>query len=281
MNKFFKNLIGFCIVAYLLFGLYSCIHTNIDKKNYQTDVKQATKIVENLEKNVPQESSSSDSTTTAYETSDTLDIRIEKLNKAIKKLNQLTSDDGELETTKKEIQDLREKYSQDYDYKISDLDSRVEEVERRVNSTLDKYKEDLESTESNLKWKQTEASQKEKEESSSASSSSKKVDLEAYYNSIQSTIDTVNSRMGFTYIDSMDKTSVTPGVNIYLSANVTAYSITEIQAQISAFNQSLVNIARSQGVNSPRFYYHLSGQQVAVNRYILAPEEVKFSGILK
>ena len=54
-----------------------------------------------------------------------------------------------------------------------------------------------------------------------------------------------------------------------------------LRAIINALNKSLYNIAKSYGINSPRFYYTLSGEEVAVNRYIMAPDEVKFSGVLK
>lgn len=119
--------------------------------------------------------------------------------------------------------------------------------------------------------------EKEKEE---REEKNKRVKLEVYYNSIQDAIDTVNSQLGMTAVERIQQTSVTPGIEIYLGYTIASYSITEIQIIISTLNQSLVSIARSQGV-SPRFYYYLGGQEVAVNRYITAPDEVKFTGILK
>ena len=79
----------------------------------------------------------------------------------------------------------------------------------------------------------------------------------------------------------MEKTSVTPGIRIILTENNASYSNKELRAIISALNKSLYKIAKSHGVNSPRFYYTLSDEEVAVNHYIMAPDEVKFSGILK
>jgi len=79
----------------------------------------------------------------------------------------------------------------------------------------------------------------------------------------------------------MEKTSVTPGIRIILTENNASYSNKELRAIISALNKSLYKIAKSHGVNSPRFYYTLSDEEVAVNRYVMAPDEVKFSGILK
>jgi hypothetical protein len=79
----------------------------------------------------------------------------------------------------------------------------------------------------------------------------------------------------------MEKTSVTPGIRIILTENNASYSNKELRAIISALNKSLYKIAKSHGVNSPRFYYTLSGEEIAVNRYVMAPDEVKFSGILK
>ena len=63
----------------------------------------------------------------------------------------------------------------------------------------------------------------------------------------------------------MEKTSVTPGIRIILTENNASYSNKELRAIISALNKSLYKIAKSHGVNSPRFYYTLSGEEVAVN----------------
>ena len=108
----------------------------------------------------------------------------------------------------------------------------------------------------------------------------RKVDLDAFYNAIQEGVDKVNTQSGANMLE-MEKTSVTPGIRIILTENNASYSNKELRAIISALNKSLYKIAKSHGVNSPRFYYTLSGEEIAVNRYVMAPDEVKFSGILK
>ena len=108
----------------------------------------------------------------------------------------------------------------------------------------------------------------------------KKVDLEAYYNDIQNAINQVNTEVGYNSLE-MEKTYETPGIRITLSEDNASYSNNELRAIINALNKSLYNIAKSYGINSHWFYYTLSGEEVAVNRYIMAPDEVKFSGVLK
>lgn len=114
----------------------------------------------------------------------------------------------------------------------------------------------------------------------SEQSVTKKIDLEKYYNAIKDSVETVNTEAGYSLLE-MEKTSVTPGIRIILTENNDSYSEKELRTVIRALNKSLYKIAITHGVNSPRFYYILSGEEVAVNRYIMAPDEVKFSGKLK
>lgn len=114
----------------------------------------------------------------------------------------------------------------------------------------------------------------------SEQSVTKKIDLEKYYNAIKDSVETVNTEAGYSLLE-MEKTSVTPGIRIILTENNDSYSEKELRTVIRALNKSLYKIAITHGVNSPRFYYILSGKEVAVNRYIMAPDEVKFSGKLK
>ncbi len=125
-----------------------------------------------------------------------------------------------------------------------------------------------------------EAEKKSKESEKKSNEENRKVDLDAFYNAIQEGVDKVNTQLGANMLE-MEKTSVTPGIRIILTENNASYSNKELRAIISALNKSLYKIAKSHGVNSPRFYYTLSDEEVAVNRYIMAPDEVKFSGILK
>lgn len=125
-----------------------------------------------------------------------------------------------------------------------------------------------------------EAEKKSKESEKKSNEENRKVDLDAFYNAIQGGVDKVNTQSGAHMLE-MEKTSVTLGIRIILTENNASYSNKELRAIISALNKSLYKIAKSHGVNSPRFYYTLSGEEVAVNRYVMAPDEVKFSGILK
>lgn len=114
----------------------------------------------------------------------------------------------------------------------------------------------------------------------SESTETKKIDLEKYYGAIEDAIKTVNTEAGYDLLE-MEKSSETPGIKIVLTKYNNSYSEKELRTIIKALNRSLYKIAKTNGVNSPRFYYVLNGEEVAVNRYIMAPDEVKFSGILK
>lgn len=117
-------------------------------------------------------------------------------------------------------------------------------------------------------------------DSTTSSSQERKVDLEAYYGSVQSAIDTMNMKSGNEML-TMERTSVTPGIRINLSEITASYTDSEIKKIISALNETFYNIAKSYGINSPRFYYTLSGEEVAVNQYVMEPNRVKFKGSLK
>lgn len=150
-------------------------------------------------------------------------------------------------------------------------------MELKLNKQIEKIKEEKERQEQEEREKQ----KKLKEEAEKKSNEeNRKVDLDAFYNAIQEGVDKVNTQLGANMLE-MEKTSVTPGIKIILTENNASYSNKELRAIISALNKSLYKIAKSHGVNSPRFYYTLSGEEVAVNRYVMAPDEVKFSGILK
>ena len=194
-----------------------------------------------------------------------------------------------MSSVKKEIKYLEDTYKNDYEYKFSSLSNRVNEVELKLNKQIEKIKEEKEREEQEKQKKlKEEAEKKLKEESEKKSKESekksneenRKVDLDAFYNAIQEGVDKVNIQLGEHMLE-MERTSVTPGIKIILTENNASFSNKELRAVISALNKSLYKIAKSHGVNSPRFYYILSGEEVAVNRYVMAPDEVKFSGILK
>ena len=263
MNKIFKYIIGFTLIFPLLILFYACMESSNHKQQYAKDTERVTKLVEALENN-----------TTNIKSNITLE-------EALK----LVSDDSELSSVKKEIQHLKDTYKTDYENKFSDLSNRVFEVASKLNTQIEKIKEEekerqeQEEREKQKKLKE-EAEKKSKESENKSKEETKKIDLDAYYNAIQTGVDKVNTQLGVNMIE-MEKTSVTPGIKIILTENNASYSNKELRAIISALNKSLYKIAKSHGVNSPRFYYTLSDEEVAVNRYVMSPDEVKFSGILK
>ena len=246
------------ILLFIIGRVIDYVQTELDKQKYRSEVNQVSLFVDSLENKI---------------TYGSLDVSLEELQK-------LTNGDSELEKAKKMVNELDEKYPDDYDYSISELENRVSDVEQEINDEIEKTKEEQEEYNREIERRAEEKRREEEAKREEENAANSKVDLEAYYNSIQTAIDSVNSQAGMVVIDGMQKSSVTPGIDIYLGYSVASYSTAEIQAIISTLNQSLVNIAYSQGVNSPRFYYYLNGQEVAVNRYIMAPDEVKFTGIL-
>lgn len=261
-EKISKYIVGFLVIFTLLFGLFAYIAISYGNQQYVKDTERVTKLVEALENN-------------------TTNI---KQNITLEEALKLVSDDSELSSVKKEIKYLEDRYPNDHEYKISSLSSRVNEVELKLNKQIEKIKEEKERQEQEEREKQKklkeEAEKKSKESEKKSNEENRKVDLDAFSNAIQEGIDKVNTQLGANMLE-MEKTSVTPGIRIILTENNASYSNKELRAIISALNKSLYKIAKSHGVNSPRFYYTLSGEEVAVNRYVMAPDEVKFSGILK
>ena len=254
-EKISSYIVGFLVIFALLFGLFAYFAISSGNQEYAQDTERVTKLVEALE-------------------NDTTNI---KPNITLEEALKLVSDDSELSSVKKEVKYLEDRYPNDHEYKISSLSSRVNEVESKLNKQIEKIKEEKERQEQ----EEQEEQKKLKEEAEKKSNEeNRKVDLDAFYNAIQEGVDKVNTQLGANMLE-MEKTSVTPGIKIILTENNASYSNKELRAIISALNKSLYKIAKSHGVNSPRFYYTLSGEEVAVNRYVMAPDEVKFSGILK
>ena len=259
------------IFSLLGFWFAHIIESN-SKQEYAKDTERVTKLVETLE-------------------NDTENI---KPNITLEEALKLVSDDSELSSVKKEIKHLKDTYPTDYEVKFGNLSYRVDEVELKLNKQIEKIKEEKERQEreereerekqkklkEEAEKKSKESEKKSKESEKKSNEENRKVDLDAFYNAIQEGVDKVNTQLGANMLE-MEKTSVTPGIRIILTENNASYSNKELRAIISALNKSLYKIAKSHGVNSPRFYYTLSDEEVAVNRYIMAPDEVKFSGILK
>ena len=258
-EKISSYIVGFLVIFALLFGLFTYIAISYGNQQYVKDTERVTKLVEALENN-------------------TTNI---KQNITLEEALKLVSDDSELSSVKKEIKHLEDTYKNDNEYKISSLSNRVNKVELKLNKQIEKIKEEKERQEREKQKKlKEEAEKKSKESEKKSNEENRKVDLDAFYNAIQEGVDKVNTQLGANMLE-MEKTSVTPGIKIILTENNASYSNKELRAIISALNKSLYKIAKSHGVNSPRFYYTLSGEEVAVNRYVMAPDEVKFSGILK
>ena len=264
-EKISSYIVGFLVIFALLFGLFAYFAISSGNQEYAQDTERVTKLVEALE-------------------NDTTNI---KPNITLEEALKLVSDDSELSSVKKEVKYLEDRYPNDHEYKISSLSSRVNEVESKLNKQIEKIKEEKERQEQEeqeerekQKKLKEEAEKKSKESEKKSNEENRKVDLDAFYNAIQGGVDKVNTQSGAHMLE-MEKTSVTPGIRIILTENNASYSNKELRAIISALNKSLYKIAKSHGVNSPRFYYTLSGEEVAVNRYVMAPDEVKFSGILK
>ena len=255
-DKIASYIVGFLVIFSLLFSSVAIIIANNSNQDYAKDTERVTKLVEALE-------------------NDTTNI---KPNITLEEALKLVSDDSKLSSVKKEIKYLEDTYPTDHEYKISSLSSRVNEVELKLNQQIKDIKEEKE------RENQAKSSEEEyknsKESENKSKEETKKIDLDAYYNAIQTGVDKVNTQLGVNMLE-MEKTSVTPGIKIILTENNASYSNKELRAIISALNKSLYKITKSHGVNSPRFYYTLSDEEVAVNRYVMAPDEVKFSGILK
>lgn len=259
-DKIASYIVGFLVIFSLLFSSVAIIIANNSNQDYAKDTERVTKLVEALE-------------------NDTTNI---KPNITLEEALKLVSDDSKLSSVKKEIKYLEDTYPTDHEYKISSLSSRVNEVELKLNQQIKDIKEEKEREKEreNQAKSSEEAYKNSKESENKSKEETKKIDLDAYYNAIQTGVDKVNTQLGVNMLE-MEKTSVTPGIKIILTENNASYSNKELRAIISALNKSLYKIAKSHGVNSPRFYYTLSDEEVAVNRYVMAPDEVKFSGILK
>ena len=255
-DKIASYIVSFLVIFSLLFSSVAIIIANNSNQDYAKDTERVTKLVEALE-------------------NDTTNI---KPNITLEEALKLVSDDSKLSSVKKEIKYLEDTYPTDHEYKISSLSSRVNEVELKLNQQIKDIKEEKELE--NQAKSSEEAYKNSKESENKSKEETKKIDLDAYYNAIQTGVDKVNTQLGINMLE-MEKTSVTPGIKIILTENNASYSNKELRAIISALNKSLYKIAKSHGVNSPRFYYTLSDEEVAVNRYVMAPDEVKFSGILK
>ena len=102
-----------------------------------------------------------------------------------------------------------------------------------------------------------------------------------YYEALSSAAQTVNTSLGTTAIDSIEKDYVYPSANVKLNIAFASYSNMEIKSLVQTLNENLVKIANSKGENNPQFHYYISGVKIGENRSIMNPSEVKFNSNLK
>ena len=102
-----------------------------------------------------------------------------------------------------------------------------------------------------------------------------------YYEAMSSAAQTVNTSLGTTAIDSIDKDLFYPAANVKLNIVFASYSNMEIKSLVQTLNESLVKIAYSKGEDNPQFHYYISGVEIGENRSIMNPSEVKFNSNLK
>lgn len=102
-----------------------------------------------------------------------------------------------------------------------------------------------------------------------------------YYKAMSSAAQTVNTSLGTTAIDSIDKGSVYPVADVKLNIVFASYSNMEIKSLVQTLNESLVKLAHSKGEDYPQFHYYISGVEIGENRSIMDPSKVKFNSNLK
>ncbi|MDU3960196.1 MAG: hypothetical protein E7H10_09120, partial [Lactococcus lactis] len=92
---------------------------------------------------------------------------------------------------------------------------------------------------------------------------------------------TVNNNLGSTAIDSIDKGSIYPVLDVQLNIIFASYTNMEIKSLVQTLNESLVQISINNGQTHPQIKYYISGVSIGENRSILNPSEVKFNSNLK
>jgi hypothetical protein len=91
---------------------------------------------------------------------------------------------------------------------------------------------------------------------------------------------TINKSGGATVIDSIDPGSTERVVHVNLNLGFASLSKLEAQATIKTMNGQLVDIAAENGLDRPIVKFYLADDEVAENRYLLDPWDVKFKGML-
>ena len=91
---------------------------------------------------------------------------------------------------------------------------------------------------------------------------------------------TINKSAGATVIDSIDPGNAEGVVHVNLNLGFASLSKLEAQATIKTVNGHLVDIAAENGMDRPMVKFYLADEEVAENRYLLDPWDVKFEGML-
>jgi hypothetical protein len=91
---------------------------------------------------------------------------------------------------------------------------------------------------------------------------------------------TINKSAGATVIDSIDPGSAERVVHVNLNLGFASLSMLEAHATIKTMNGQLVDIAAENGLGRPIVKFYLADEEVAANRYLLDPWDVKFKGML-
>ncbi|WP_205288416.1 hypothetical protein [Lactococcus cremoris] len=125
------------------------------------------------------------------------------------------------------------------------------------------------------------AKAKKAEDAKKAAEAKKATEESNFYSAMTSAAQTVNNNLGSTAIDSIDKGSIYPVLDVQLNIIFASYTNMEIKSLVQTLNESLVQIAINNGQTHPQIKYYISGVSIGENRSILNPSEVKFNSNLK
>ncbi|MDU4518830.1 MAG: hypothetical protein E7I97_11675, partial [Lactococcus lactis] len=129
--------------------------------------------------------------------------------------------------------------------------------------------------------RQQAAKAKKAEDAKNAAEAKKAAEESNFYSAMTSAAQTVNNNLGSTAIDSIDKGSIYPVLDVQLNIIFASYTNMEIKSLVQTLNESLVQISINNGQTHPQIKYYISGVSIGENRSILNPSEVKFNSNLK
>ncbi|MDU7038576.1 MAG: hypothetical protein E6346_04245 [Lactococcus lactis] len=129
--------------------------------------------------------------------------------------------------------------------------------------------------------RQQAAKAKKAEDAKNAAEAKKAAEESNFYSAMTSAAQTVNNNLGSTAIDSIDKGSIYPVLDVQLNIIFASYTNMEIKSLVQTLNESLVQISINNGQTHPQIKYYISGVSIGENRSILNPSEVKFNSNIK